>query len=110
MMKHESMQNFIKTPCIKGEMSFYRFLLITGNLGNIYVENLIMSNLICLLFKMMNIFGFFQKKIMQIIRPFLGIFIKFLFTLGFKVSLNLGCKKKRKKKFNNQVVRTKREN
>jgi hypothetical protein len=44
----------------------------------------------------MNIFGFFQKTIMQIIRPFFGIFIKFLFTLGFKVSPNLGCRKKKK--------------
>jgi len=37
---------------------------------------------------------------------FFGIFVKFLFTLGFQVSPNLGCKKL--KKFNNQVVRTKR--
>jgi hypothetical protein len=60
-----------------GERSFYRFLLITGNPGNTNVENLSMSNFICLLLKMMNIFEL--KKIMQIVWPFLAFSSNFIF-------------------------------
>jgi hypothetical protein len=59
-----------------GERSFYRFLLITGNPGNTYVENLSMSNFICLLLKMMNIFEL-KKKCKSY--GLFGIFLKFYY-------------------------------
>jgi hypothetical protein len=47
--------------------------------------------------KMTNLFIFSKKSFMQTIELSLCTFINKKLTLGFKISLNLGCKKKIKK-------------
>jgi hypothetical protein len=82
----------------KGEKGFYKFLLIISNVGSTYVEILKCQISFSFFFKNDNFLGTFSKKtFMQIIKPFLLSFSsKNLFTLGFNLSPNLGCKKKNK--------------
>jgi hypothetical protein len=94
----------MKKPCKtlskhppKGEKSFYKFLLIISNVGSTYFEILKCQILfIYLFFKNEDFLEIFSKKsFRQIIEPFLLAFSsKNLFTLGFNLFPNLGCKKK----------------
>lgn len=85
----------------KGERSFYRFLLITGNPGNTYVENLSMSNFICLLLKMWIFLNL--KFFMQIIWSFFWHFLQIFIYVRFSSIPYLGMQKIKKEK--NSITR-----